>query len=297
MVRRIFQFLDLIRVRQWVKNLLVLFPVFFSGHMADAIHMHLAVASFFSFSLVASFVYVLNDVSDAEKDRLHPRKRNRPIASGQISVPIALTFGLLLLVLGIALCLLVAAAPMRSFVVLVVYVGLNLGYSFGLKRIPVVDVTILAFGFVLRIIYGGYACGISISSWLFLTVFAFSFYLALGKRKGELAKQGCAARDSLKAYTLEFLKKNMSVFAALGLTFYSLWSFQRVENLDASIGLRTLAYVLAIVVAIIIYLRYSFDLECREDEGDPTEILIHDAFLIALVVLWIACIFVGVYVG
>lgn len=297
MVQKVFQFLDLIRVRQWVKNLLVLFPVFFSGRAVDTLHVYLAVASFFSFSLVASFVYVLNDMSDAEKDRLHPRKKNRPIAAGQISAPVALTLGTVLLALGIMLCLFAAATPIESLIVLIVYVGLNLGYSFGLKRIPVVDITILAFGFVLRVIYGGYACGIPISSWLFLTVFAFSFYLALGKRKGELAKQGCATRDSLKAYTLEFLKKNMNVFAALGLTFYSLWSFQRVGDFDASIGLRTLAYVLAIVVAIVIYLRYSFDLECRGDEGDPTEILIHDGFLVALVFLWGACIFVGVYAG
>ena len=154
---------------------------------------------------------------------------------------------------------------------------MNLLYSFGLKNIPIVDVTILAFGFVLRVLYGGLLLDIEISNWLFLTVLSVSFYMALGKRNNELKKlKDGKTRSVLKQYTQEFLDKNMYVFLGLSIVFYSLW---------ATMGVSGSLFRYSVIFVILIVMKYSLNLE-GDSLGDPIDVLLHDYVLIALVVLY-----------
>lgn len=287
----------LLRLKHWVKNLLVLFPLFFSGEGMETQSLALGVCAFLVFSFGSSFVYVLNDAKDVREDRLHPRKKYRPLASGAISVHIAMLVAVLFLLIATAVCILFAKRPLYAFGTFFVYIALNIAYSLGLKNKPVIDVTILALGFLLRVLFGGFFCGIPVSSWLFLTVLAISFFLALGKRRGELITHGATSRKSLASYTPGFLEKNMYVFLGLGLVFYSLWTFQRIGDFSATLNLSTIAYVAGIFLAILICLRYSFDLECKSSDGDPTEVLLGDTVLLILVVCWLSSMTFSVYSG
>lgn len=286
----------LLRLKHWIKNLLVLFPLFFSG---EALASHSFVSGcegFLTFALASSFVYILNDAQDVKEDSAHPRKKSRPLASGTISIRAAIIAASFLFAIALSSCIFLAERPSYSLGVLLIYIVLNVAYSFGLKAKPVIDVTILALGFLLRVMFGGFFCNIPISSWLFLTVLAISFFLALGKRWGEMTTYGSTTRKSLTRYTHSFLEKNMYMFLGLGLSFYSLWTFQRIGNFDATINLSTVAYISGILFAILLCLRYTYDLECEGTDGDPTEVLLGDITLIALVLCWFITMVVSVYV-
>lgn len=216
------------RVRHWLKNLLTLFPLVFSGNVVNSHYLALALAAFLSFSFGSSAVYVFNDLRDLEADRAHPRKRNRPIASGRVSVQLACVVALICLVASVSLVFFFASNVIDAAIVLGAYFVLNVGYSLGLKNVPVIDIAILASGFVLRILFGGAVCGIGISSWLLLTILALSVFFALGKRRGELLRHGSAMRKSLEAYSPSFLDKNLYMYLGVGLVFYSLWTFERI---------------------------------------------------------------------
>lgn len=289
------EWIKLLRLKHWVKNVLVLFPLFFSGRFLEPEILEQGIGAFFAFSFTASFVYVLNDTLDINEDKFHPKKKYRPLASGCISAKTAMTVAVVILITSILACCLLANRPLYSCTTLLLYVVLNVAYSLGLKNKPIVDVTILALGFLLRVLFGGFFCGIPVSSWLFLTVLAISFFLALGKRQGELATYGISARKSLSSYTSGFLEKNMYMFLGLGLAFYALWTFQRFHSFDATLNLTSIAYIAGIFFATVICLRYSYDLECGHTDGDPTEVLLHDKILIALVLLWLASMIVSVY--
>ena len=167
-----------------MKNLLVLFPLVFSGHLTDPASLFAAAAAFVAFSLGASSVYIFYDLRDVEADRSHPRKKNRPIASGKVPIPVAVIIALVCLVLSFAIVILFAMDLYVTLVILGIYIVVNVGYSLGLKNVPIVDIAILASGFVFRVLFGGGMCGIHISSWLLLTILTLSVFLALGKRRG-----------------------------------------------------------------------------------------------------------------
>lgn len=219
--------LQMMRVKHWVKNFLVLFPLVFSGHVTDPRFVFLAVAAFASFSLGSSAVYIFNDLRDLEADRAHPRKKNRPIASGRVQVRVAVAVALLCVAASVAIVCSFSASILDALLVLVVYLTLNVGYSLGFKNVPIVDIAILASGFVLRVLFGGAMCGIGISSWMLLTILALSVFFALGKRRGELLRHGSGMRKSLESYSPGFLDKNLYMYLGVGLVFYSLWTFER----------------------------------------------------------------------
>ena len=218
------KYLKLMRIHHYVKNLLVFAALVCSGRLFNFEKLAAGITAFAAFCLVSSVVYIINDICDREKDRKHPTKCKRPIAAGTVSVRNAwiLTAALLS---GAVVCN-GFSFHISSTLLLVLYLILNLGYSFGMKNIPIVDVTILVTGFLIRIMYGAIVTGISISNWLYLTVIALAFYFALGKRRNELKK--CAAsgetRKVLGAYSYEFLDKFMYLCLTLAVAFYALWS-------------------------------------------------------------------------
>ena len=207
------RYLKLMRIHHYIKNILVFAALACSGQFFDVEKLSSAVAAFVAFSMVSSVVYIINDIRDREKDRKHPTKCNRPIAAGTVSVKSACVLAAVLLVIAVV-CNGVTF-HITSTLLLALYFALNLGYSFGLKNIPIVDISILVAGFLIRILYGAFVTGITISNWLYLTVIALSFYFALGKRRNELKQVGGETRKVLKAYPLNFLDKNMGMCLTL----------------------------------------------------------------------------------
>lgn len=274
-------------MKHWIKNLLVLFPLVFSGHLIDPAMTAQGIAAFFAFSFCASAIYIINDIRDVEKDRLHPTKCKRPLASNEAKSSVALALALILAATALGATAFFASKPIFAVGALGTYLLVNVAYSFGLKNIPIVDIAILAADYLLRILYGGFVSAIPISSWLFLTVLAFSFCLALGKRKGELEKSGAQARASLERYSAAFLDKCLYLFMGTGLVFYSLWTFSKLGGLDVFLSYSSILPVLAIPVVMLICMRYSMDIETTNfQEGDPIEVLSKDKALIALALIW-----------
>lgn len=182
---------------------------FFSGQFFVLWRIRSALIGFVSFSLIASAVYIINDVKDLEKDRIHPQKKNRPIASGRESVPFSILICMVLIIIAVILSSLFLKR--MSTVFLFIYLILNIMYSCGLKNIPIIDIVILASGFVIRVLYGGYITDIEISEWLYLVIMCASLFMGLGKRRNEL-RQSKGTRAVLKYYTESFLDKNMYVW-------------------------------------------------------------------------------------
>ncbi len=272
-------YLRLMRIRHYIKNLLVFLPIVFAGKLFDFYFLSRSLLGFATFSLLASAVYIVNDICDLEYDRKHAVKKNRPLASGEIGVKNA---AVLAAALGFAAVAMNAAwnnSPF-SWLFLIVYALINSGYSFGLKNIPFVDISIIVAGFVLRVSYGGAIVGIAISSWLYLTVVATSFYLALGKRRNEIRKNSKTARTVLKYYTEKFLDKMMYISLALSIVFYSLWCIAPGDSGNKSIYL-----IWTVPLVMLICKRYSVNIE-GDSYADPAEVLLGDKVLIRLVLVY-----------
>lgn len=196
-------------------------------------------------------------------------------------------------VTSVAVDVFFARSWFTGLAVLLFYYLINLSYSFGLKRIPIADVSIIAFGFLLRVLYGGIFGGISVSPWLFLTVISLSFYFALGKRRGELRHVGFKSRASLEHYPPAFLSSNMHIFLGCGIVFYSLWAANQAELHTASSPF----YFASIAIVMLICMRYSFLIESNSSEGDPVSVVFSDKALIACVAVWAICLLFPLYGG
>ena len=190
------QIIKLIRVKQWIKNAFVLAPLLFSLNFMNVEPVIKAALAFFAFSFTASVVYVMNDILDRKKDALHPKKKNRPIASGKISVKQAL-FIVVGLLIADAVCL--CCLPIKTALTILIYVLINILYSFRLKHIVLVDVFIIAIGFILRVYAGAYAISVPVSSYIFMTTLFVSLFLGFTKRKMELQNSGATTRKVLKS--------------------------------------------------------------------------------------------------
>ena len=283
------KYLKLMRVHHYIKNGLVFAALACSGQMFVMNKLIAGIIAFLAFCMISSVVYIINDIRDAEKDRKHPTKCKRPIAAREISEKKA---GIL------AFCLFIGAMACNYLVfdaiptgLFIAYFVLNLGYSFGLKNIPILDVSLLVAGFLIRIVYGALATGTEISNWLYLTVIALSFYFALGKRRNELkqVKDG-ETRKVLKAYPVHFLDKNMGMCMTLANVFYALWSMD-----EKTVEFYNNKYmVFTVPIVLLITMKYSFDIENGAD-GDPVEVLLHDKTLLLLCSVYLIFMFTILY--
>lgn len=289
----LYSWFNLLRVPHWIKNLLVFLPLAFAGELFNLTSFINSILAFVSFSFASSFAYILNDINDIGSDKLHPTKRLRPLASGAVNRKVATIISIALLVLSLALSF-IPASPWAT-IILLCYTFLNIGYSFGLKNIPVVDIAILASGFVLRVIFGGVYCGIPISLWLFLTILSFATYFACGKRNGELKFHGTNSRKTLEFYTPAFLSQGMSASLALSLVFYSLWSYENVLQFTNAVSISSLLVVFGVPLVMLICLRYSYLITCTDSDGDPVTVLLKDKQLTVMLLCWIATICYSIY--
>lgn len=272
------KYIDLIRVKHWVKNLLIFIPLVCAKKITGE-NVLIVMAGFFTFSFASSFVYIINDIKDIEKDKLHPRKKNRPLPSGKISKKSALIIALVFLILSILINLLISKDLLTlSLYLLLSYIMINIMYSFGFKKIAILDIVLLAAGFVLRVYYGAAIINIEVSNWLFLTVLNASLFMGLGKRKKELTYYK-ESRKVLDAYNESFLDKFGTLSLTLTIVFYSLWAMEQNIN----------ALVFTVPLLMIIFMRYSLVVD-NGDEGDPVTVFYNDKMLLALCVIYIILI-------
>lgn len=293
---RVLAALRLLRPHQWVKNGFVLLGVLFGHAWDEPVRVQAALYAFAAFCATASAVYVVNDWFDRERDRLHPRKRLRPIASGQVggALALALTAAAAATAWGLTRAAPLAALPgvgggERLLAVLVLYAVLNLGYTLGLKRVPILDCSLISFGFMLRILAGTWAIGISPSRWLIVCGLAVTLFLAFAKRRAELAALGDDAgghRAVLDHYSLPLLDQFLAITGTAVLVTYSVYTVS--GDTVQTHGSDQLIWTVPVVAYGLF--RYLYLVFQRGAGGDPTRDLVADPHLIATGVAWVAMV-------
>ena len=268
------EYLKLIRIKHWIKNILIFLPMI-CGNAINYQNLYISLLGFFSFCFISSSIYIINDIKDIEKDKLHPQKKNRPITSGKINKKNAIITTIILLVLSLVFNYFANMSLINySLILLLLYFINNILYTYGLKNIAIVDIILLTLGFIIRIYYGASLTNIVVSNWLFLTVMSGALFLGLGKRKKELIYNK-KTRASLKDYNEAFLDRFQYVSLTLTLIFYSLWTIEK--------NIKYLVYTIPLL--IIIFMKYSLDIE-KNSEGDPATILYSDKFLLSLSIIY-----------
>lgn len=285
--------IKLARVKHWLKNFLIFLPLIFSGSLTNLKLFALTLIAFFLFSFVSSVVYILNDINDIENDRKHPQKKNRPLASGAISIKYAYIFLIILLLISMIIGIAISIKLNNLYVILIVlsYFILNILYSKKLKNYPIVDVVVIVIGFVLRLLLGSIVTGIEISNWLYLMVMFTGFYFDFGKRRNEFIQCKDESRKVLSKYNKEFLDKNMNVCLTLSIICYSLWCVD--ETTIIRIGNNLL--ISSVPFLMIILFIYSLDIE-GESGGDPTEVLLNNKFLLMALILYCIYMLLIIYI-
>jgi len=278
-----------LRPRQWVKNFLVFAAPLAAGAVLDPDVLGPSALAFVLFCAASSAVYLVNDAIDVEDDRRHPVKRLRPIAAGIVSRRLAV--GLAVVLFAVALVPAALFARPELVWVLITYIGLQLAYCLGLKNQPVLDLAVVASGFLLRGVAGGVAAGLVLSQW-FLLVAAFgSLFMVAGKRYSELVLLGDDAetRRTLQEYSISYLRFVWSLSAGVAVTAYSLWAFEMGEG-QAGVPWATLS-IAPFVLAI---LRFAVDVD-KGAAGAPEEIVLRDRVLLGLALVWVVTVCVGVF--
>ncbi|MEO6017280.1 MAG: decaprenyl-phosphate phosphoribosyltransferase [Polaromonas sp.] len=268
----------LMRPHQWLKNVFVFAGLVFSQSWRDGMAVSHVLLAFAAFCCLSSMVYILNDWHDRASDALHPTKRLRPLASGAVTGPVALALAALLLVAGVCL----ASGNRTLLLLLSLYVGLNLAYSWRLKQVPVVDVSIIASGFMLRLLAGTVAVGIPPSRWLLLTGMFVALFLGFAKRKAESFHDEASQRAVLAHYPSALLDTFMAVTMTATLTTYSL--FATSPEAQAQHGERLLYTVPVVIFGM---LRYTYQVHRGRGE-DVARDLLRDPWILAAGVCWLA---------
>ncbi len=282
----------LVRPKQWLKNVFVLIPVFFGGRLSD-VHDLLATAfAFVAFSFAASSIYCFNDIIDADADRRHPVKCSRPVARGAVTMRQAyiLMAQMILLALCVVLCgrylsVFTPSQALRVGGVIAGYWLLNLAYCAWLKKYAIVDVSVIAFGFVLRVLAGGFATDIIPSRWLVLMTFLLTLFLSLAKRRDDVLRMnatGEAPRTNTIRYNLTFINQAITITASITTVCYIMYTVSP----EVIARFQTEYLYLTTCFVILGLLRYIQITVVDEQSGDPTKIMLRDRFMQAVVVLW-----------
>jgi decaprenyl-phosphate phosphoribosyltransferase len=276
------------RPRQWIKNLLVAAAPLAAGRLLDLGVARTVGLAFVAFCVTSAGIYLVNDIRDAPLDRAHPTKRRRPIAAGDLPVRLAAVTAALLLPAGIGLGFLVARG---LGTVITLYVVISLAYSFLLKDQPVIDLTVIAAGFVLRAMAGGLATGIPLSNWFLLVTSFGSLFVAAGKRYSEAERVGNGGasdtRASLARYTVSYLRFVWGTTAGVTLTGYALWAFEMSRTTGR------IWPAVSMVPLVLGLLRYAMDIDAGTAEA-PEEIVLRDRVLQVIVVSWLILLALGV---
>jgi 4-hydroxybenzoate polyprenyltransferase len=284
-------FLRLIRVHQWVKNLFLYVPAFFGGVLLNQDILLILTVGFFAFSFVASAVYILNDYKDIEKDKLHPEKKDRPLASGAINKKQALIIFIIMLLVGLSIAYFL---NIYFFLITAFYFIMNIAYTLKLKDTPIIDVSIISTGFLLRIFSGGVISGVIVSKWLIILTFLLAMLLALAKRRSEykVFLTGKNIRKSIKGYNIEFINVSMVMMASVTVVSYIMYTvstevIQRIGN--------DYIYITSffVILGIMRYLQLTL---VYDRSGSPTKVLLKDRMTQVLILGWILVFAILLYI-
>lgn len=282
------------RPKQWLKNGFVFVPAFFAGSITDVHDILASVITFIAFSLAASSVYCLNDIIDVEADRRHPVKCFRPIASGAVTVSGAGRLMGVLLVASASLLMLLGSVRWAVGGVILFYVLLNVAYCIRLKQFAIVDVCIIATGFVLRLLAGGFATDVVLSKWIVLMTFLLTLFLSFAKRRDDVIRMnetGEPPRKNTVRYNLTFINQAVTITATVTLVCYIMYTVSP----DVGERVHTPYLYLTTVFVILGLLRYLQITVVDEKSGEPTKVMLHDRFMQAVVLLWALSFFVIIY--
>ena len=290
---RVKDFIMLLRVAHWAKNLFLYIPLFFAGELFEIGKIIDLTAGVIAFCLVASGVYILNDYKDLDKDRQHPVKKYRPLAAGSISIPFAFVVMVICLSCGLALgwhC------GMKFLMVLAAYLLINLLYSFGLKKISILDILLIATGFMLRIKAGGILAAVGISQWLTIIVFLLALFLALGKRRDDLLIKTSSTetvRQALSGYNADFLNVSLAIVSAVMMMSYLMYTLS--PEVIGHMGTYRLYYTSIFVGAGL--MRYLQLIYVKKDTRSPTKVLYKDHFIQICIFLWVLSFYCLIYLN
>ena len=271
------------RPHQYIKNLFIFLPLFFALKITDTSLLINAFIAFIAFSLTASAIYTLNDYHDIEEDRQHPKKRHRPLASGAISKSQAIIIMSVLFIAGFTV---MASLSLKATAVLAAYVGMNIAYSFYLKHVAILDVTIIAIGFVLRLFIGSAVTDIPLSMWIVIMTFLLALFMALAKRRDDVLiylDTGKKMRKVIDGYNLQFLDTAMAIMASVVIVSYTIYttSPEVVARVHSEYLYLTSFFV---ILGIMRYLQVAFVLK---DSGSPTKIVLKDRFMQLTLIGWV----------
>ena len=284
-------YLKLIRANNWIKNLFILLPLFFSGELFNLTKLSNTILVIIGFSLVTSFVYIINDIFDINFDKNHQEKRFRPIASGRISIKKSVIIGSLLLFIGFSVLLL---CSWNAFLISIIYVGLNLLYSSKLKHVSVIDFVIVAVGFVLRILIGGEVGDVELTQWMTIMVFLLCLFIAITKRRHDVYLYEFNEQVNRKVvtkYTVEFMDKLLSINSSTLLVAYLLF----ITSEDVLTRYPSKYLMLTFLFVLIGVFRYNQITSVDNKGSSPLKILFEDIFLQITLFLWLVTFFFIIY--
>jgi decaprenyl-phosphate phosphoribosyltransferase len=279
------------RPKQWVKNVLVFAAPGAASVLSQSSALRDSALAFVAFCLTAAGTYYINDVGDVEADRRHPIKSQRPIAAGELPVRLAMVLGILLIVAGMGLALVVR---WQLLAVVAVYVALTAAYTVGLKHVAVLDIALVASGFIVRAVAGGVAVDVPISQWFLIVTSFGSLFVVAGKRYGEYRDMGDERADTrsiLASYTQPYLRYVWMIASGVAMTAYCLWAFEQSEG-KAGVPW----FELSIVPFVLALLRYALLLETGHGSA-PEDVILGDRALQVISVLWVALFACAIYVG
>lgn len=267
----------LIRPGQWIKNLVVLLPIFFGGALLKPAILYQGFIILFSFCFISSSIYCLNDLIDIEDDKRHPKKKNRPLASGAITKVQALLLVVVMFCIGIGLTLL-STNLFYTLITILFYWLLNVAYCLWLKKHAIIDVCVVAFGFVLRLLAGGFATSIELSKWIILMTFLLMLFLSFAKRRDDVLRMnetGEAPRKNTIRYNITFINQAITITASVTLVCYIMYTMS-----PEVIGkFKTNNLYLTSIFVLLGLLRYLQLTVVDKKSGDPTDAIIHDRFI------------------
>ena len=266
----------LFRVNHYIKNLLVFAPLLFTSGLSDLSKLVLSFKAFIIFSLIASVVYIINDLFDIKFDKKHPQKRKlKPLASGKISISFAYFSIAILSIISIFILL----NNKNLINVFLIYIIMNVFYSFFLKFIPILDIFILSFNYILRVYAGSVIIDVPLSNWMAITIFAGAIFISALKRRQEIIIHGTSSRPVLKKYSINYLNKIADYSAILSIVFYCLYVVSVNEKL-----------VITIPLVLFGILRYSYLSESKNFSDSPIDEIIKDKQNLILVIIWLILI-------
>ena len=283
---------NLLRIEHWIKNLFLFIPIFFAGEFLNADKLGQVAIAFFSFCCTASAIYILNDLMDVKSDRLHPEKSKRPIPSGLVSVSTVWVIFTILILVGVLISF---QFTHQSFIILLgSYFLLNVGYSLGLKRVPILEILIVSSGFVLRAVGGGLVADVEVSQWMLMMIFLLALFLALAKRRDDLllfGKSSKSVRVASEHYNLEYINSLLIMVSGIIIVAYLMYviSPEVINRFHSKYLYITSIFVIA---GMMRYLQITL---VENKSGSPTKILYRDNFIRIVVMLWVITFYFIIY--